>query len=325
MKTISTVLALATLAAATAMAQVPRTINYQGRIKGASGLLQGSHSMRLRLYTQASGGTAIFDETQDANFTDGIFTVAIGGGTTGGIPATIPFDRQLWMGVAIDGRAELSPRFILRSSPYSLRAAGADSAARAHDADSAATAASAVTATYADTAHALATPAVINGGKTQIGLAVKGTPFAVVSNGNDSTSGHVIVGDTAGNSAAPVAGALYRDNSAIAWGQIGIDGNIAADFGITSVAIVNGTYEITLDNSARPVQGGSAQFPEIAPSITIGGQTVDTTPAIPTWTFRRNQATGVYDENVVVVRIENLQGNTVLRPFSIVVFGRPAK
>ncbi|MDB5033913.1 MAG: hypothetical protein JWQ98_1154 [Chlorobi bacterium] len=111
---------------ATALAQVPRQMSYQGVVANGSGTpLQGTHALTIKIYDNT--GTTIYTETQNAAFTNGLFNVVIGG--TSAIPGTILFNAQYTIGVAVDGGAELVPRTPLTSSPYSLNAAQAMSLA----------------------------------------------------------------------------------------------------------------------------------------------------------------------------------------------------
>jgi hypothetical protein len=107
-------------------AQIPRTISYQGLLSDASGnpLPDGNHSLKFTLYSQASGGTVLFTETQTLLTVKGLFHAVIG--STSPIPGSVTFDAPYFLGVAVDGGAELSPRTPFTAAPYSLHAAVAD-------------------------------------------------------------------------------------------------------------------------------------------------------------------------------------------------------
>ncbi len=330
-------LCLALLAATTALAQVPRTINYQGRIDDGTAPITGNRQMTLRIYSAATGGAPIYEETQTVSFKSGVFTVAIGGGTPGGIPATIAFDAQYWLGVVItgfNGGNELTPRFILRSSPYSLRAAVADSASISNLAVRAAQANRAQRADTAGIAITLQAPATITGTKPAAALRVVGQPVAIVSEGIDSVTGHIVVVDTAGSGGTPVGGGYYRDNAPMAWGLVQRDGTLSADFGITSVTWQASTaaYEVTLDRAATTARVVDVDVPQLVPVITVGGVGVDpgSADAVPTyvvWSFKRLVSGNGYDPKVILVRFYSIvsfgQGQTTQRPFSISIMGRP--
>ncbi|MCC7437977.1 MAG: hypothetical protein IT211_05715 [Armatimonadetes bacterium] len=115
--------ALATLAlGATALAQAPRTMSYQGLLTDANGNLisDGNHTLRLSLYESASGGSAMFSETQTVPVVRGLFNIIIGSATP--ISSTLLFNRAYFLGVSVDGEAELAPRTPLTTSPYAFYA-----------------------------------------------------------------------------------------------------------------------------------------------------------------------------------------------------------
>jgi hypothetical protein len=99
------------------------TLSVQGTIQKASGanLDDGAYSMSFRFYTAASGGTPIWSETQDkVEVTGGVYGALLGSVT----PLTIAFDRPYFLGVSVDGGAELAPRIRLTASPYSMSLVG---------------------------------------------------------------------------------------------------------------------------------------------------------------------------------------------------------
>lgn len=110
-----------------AYAQVPREISYQGMVLGAGGqpIADGEHTFELKLYDSPTATVPLYSETQPRVATvGGIFTVLIGSVTP--IPASLSFDQQYWLGIAIDGTPELQPRTALTSSPYALNAGTAE-------------------------------------------------------------------------------------------------------------------------------------------------------------------------------------------------------
>src|SRR5687767_12420742 len=108
------------LASSAALAQVPRTMSYQGVLGDALGnpLPNGDHTIDIRLYDQPTGGVALFGETHPVTIDRGIFNITIGSLTVDGIPSTVTFDREYFIGVAVDGGTELAPRTRLASVPY---------------------------------------------------------------------------------------------------------------------------------------------------------------------------------------------------------------
>ncbi|HVK39840.1 MAG TPA: hypothetical protein VNA88_14990 [Candidatus Kapabacteria bacterium] len=124
---------LAVLTAATAAAQIPRTVSFQGRARDAAGAYpDDERSMTIRVFAAATGGSSIFSETHTVRFQRGAFTIIIGGNTAGGIPERVGFDRPLWLEITItgfNGNAPLSPRLQFHSAPSAIAAITAESAA----------------------------------------------------------------------------------------------------------------------------------------------------------------------------------------------------
>ncbi len=101
-----------------ANAQTPRTISYQGAVTSGSQPASGPHVLRVAFYDSLSGGQQLYQETHTTTITGGIFNIQIGSLTP--FPATLRFDHPYYLGVSIDGEAELSPRSALSSAPYAL-------------------------------------------------------------------------------------------------------------------------------------------------------------------------------------------------------------
>ncbi|TDS83656.1 collagen-like protein [Comamonas sp. JUb58] len=110
-------LSLGLAASPSALADVPRTISYQGHLLDASGQpMNGSATLVLSLYDAPSGGSAVWNETlSGVNVSQGAFSVALGSGT-----ALPPLNQALYLAVAVNGGAEASPRIALASAPYAL-------------------------------------------------------------------------------------------------------------------------------------------------------------------------------------------------------------
>lgn len=106
-----------------ALASIPRTITIQGVLTDGSGTVvpTGMYSITFRLYDEWTGGTLLWEETQDlVSVTKGIFTTALGVITS----LDLPFDEQYFLGISVGGEEELAPRIRLTSNAYSLRAGG---------------------------------------------------------------------------------------------------------------------------------------------------------------------------------------------------------
>lgn len=112
--------------ASAALAQIPREISYQGLVLGPGGqpVSDGQHTIDVRFYNTATGGLALYSETQTVVTTGGIFSMRIG--TVNPIPVSLTFDERYWLGLSVDNTAELVPRTPFTSAPYALSAVTAD-------------------------------------------------------------------------------------------------------------------------------------------------------------------------------------------------------
>jgi hypothetical protein len=101
-------------------AQVPKKMNYQGRITdNLTGMpLSGTHDMTFRIFDVQSAGTALWYESQTVESDSaGVLSVVLGNTE----PLGIDFDRALWLEVEVDGEV-LRPRRELTCVPYALYA-----------------------------------------------------------------------------------------------------------------------------------------------------------------------------------------------------------
>ena len=105
-----------------AFADVPHLISYQGRLTDGSEFpLTGSYNITFRLYDTPSGGTTLWAETQNVTLnSDGLYNVMLG--SVMPFPSTLDFSEQYWLGVSVDGGAEIC-RYELGASPYALNIA----------------------------------------------------------------------------------------------------------------------------------------------------------------------------------------------------------
>jgi trimeric autotransporter adhesin len=108
-----------------AEAQVPDEINYQGRLTSPGGQpVNATVSMVFSLYDVATGGSALYSETQSVTVANGTFNVAIGSVT----PLALPFDVPYYLGITVGADPEMTPRQALLATPYALGAANAGGA-----------------------------------------------------------------------------------------------------------------------------------------------------------------------------------------------------
>jgi len=112
-------------------AQIPRTLAYQGVLTDSLGIPKpdDTYSLTFRLYESASGGSALWSETNSLQVKRGLFSTVLGAATPFG--STVLFDRPYWLSVQVGAEAELSPRIPLSAVAYSIRSVRADTAAYA--------------------------------------------------------------------------------------------------------------------------------------------------------------------------------------------------
>jgi len=113
-----TLLSLAALLTPVIAAAVPLSVTHQGRVLDATGApISGSHSLTFSLYGAPTAGVATWSQTD---------TLALDGGyyhtVFSGVDASILASPPLFLGISLDGAAELSPRTALASVPFALRA-----------------------------------------------------------------------------------------------------------------------------------------------------------------------------------------------------------
>ena len=113
-------LLLLSLVATTVRAQVPRLLSYQGVLveQDLVAVPDATYVVTIRLYEVAGGGTPVWEETQSVETLDGVFDAILGLRT----PLDIPFDRQYWLSVQLQGEVEMAPRTMVVAAPYALRA-----------------------------------------------------------------------------------------------------------------------------------------------------------------------------------------------------------
>ncbi|HOX46032.1 MAG TPA: hypothetical protein PK668_20685 [Myxococcota bacterium] len=102
------------------LAAAPAYVPVQGYLTDADGApVDAEVSMTLVLWDSMSGGTPVFSETQQVLVEQGFFTLYLGGAGTPVLDLAIFRDNgSLFMGVAVNGEAEMAPRLSMGSVPY---------------------------------------------------------------------------------------------------------------------------------------------------------------------------------------------------------------
>ena len=126
MRKILTLAAILLLVAVSALAEVPKVINYQAKLTDADGVaLNGDYDITFSIWDAATGGACVWGpETHSSvTVTNGLFDVQLGTITT----LDIDFSDSLWIEVEVEG-VTLGPREKLGTVPYAFRAIYADTA-----------------------------------------------------------------------------------------------------------------------------------------------------------------------------------------------------
>jgi len=108
--------------ATTAFSAVPQIINYQGSLSDSGGApINATLNMTFTLYDVASGpGTTLWLEVQSVDVVNGVFQVQLGADAGNPLNATI-LDDPIFLGVAVDTDAEMTPRQRVTSAAFAIR------------------------------------------------------------------------------------------------------------------------------------------------------------------------------------------------------------
>ena len=132
---------LAFLAISAVHADTPELINYQGRLTNPDGSPQaGAKTFSLSIWDDATGGAALYSEDLGEILLDenGIYSFQFGADSAA-LAQALQAGGQHWIELTVDN-AVLSPRPRILAVPFALKAAQADTAARAGGARAGATA-----------------------------------------------------------------------------------------------------------------------------------------------------------------------------------------
>jgi hypothetical protein len=102
---------------------LPLKINFQGKLLNptTNAPQNGSFSMVFSLYNVATGGTAIYSETQAAvTVTNGVFSTQLG--ISGTLSPALFNGTNVYLGINVAGDGEMTPRQQLVTSPYAFTA-----------------------------------------------------------------------------------------------------------------------------------------------------------------------------------------------------------
>lgn len=99
------------------LAQIPQTMNYQGRLEDNSGnpVSDGNYTIVFTIYDAATNGNSLWTETRTVTTEDGFFNLTLGESTA----INISNEQQVWLNISIGGN-NLTPRTKLSGSLSSL-------------------------------------------------------------------------------------------------------------------------------------------------------------------------------------------------------------
>lgn len=118
-----------------ASAQAPKVINYQAQLVDASTNqpLDGTYTITFALFTEQTGGAAVWSDIKDVQVEKGYMNVYLGDKNPFG---GLPFDRAYYLEITV-GNGNPYPRTLLSSTPYTMFAVTADTAQHSLSADTA--------------------------------------------------------------------------------------------------------------------------------------------------------------------------------------------
>ena len=119
----------------TSSAEVPRLINYQGRLTDSGNVpLDGAYNITFRIYDAEISGNLLWEEIHTGVVIDkGVFSILLGSANPNGLD--IAFDNPYWLAIKVADDPEMTPRQQIASGAYAIRAAVADEAVNADTLD----------------------------------------------------------------------------------------------------------------------------------------------------------------------------------------------
>jgi hypothetical protein len=111
--------------AGSAVAAVPESVTHQGRLFDAEGApITDTLDVTFTLYDAATAGTEVWTENHGITFDQGYFSVVLGETTP--LDGAVLDGATYYLGIAVGGDPEMTPRAAVHSVPYAVRAGLAD-------------------------------------------------------------------------------------------------------------------------------------------------------------------------------------------------------
>ena len=127
MRKILTLAAILLLVAVSALAEVPRVINYQAKLTDADGVaINDTCTITFRIYDAETGGNLLWCDTMTVDVVNGLFDVQLDLSINGG--DTLKFDRPYWIALEVRDAPEMTPREKLAPVSFAFRSIYADTA-----------------------------------------------------------------------------------------------------------------------------------------------------------------------------------------------------
>jgi len=273
-------------------------INYQGKLTDSSNaaVSDGTYVIRFRIYTASSGGTTLFDETQSATLTNGLFSVMLGSASTT-VLETLNWNEPTYLGVTVSGDSEMTPRKVIGTVPNafdSSRLGGVASSSflRIDTANSTSTASTFISITQSGAGKIMeligqssaSVLSVLSSGNVGIGTSTPARLFSVhgagyissglfVGGNIESTSTVASIFPYASTTALSVSGSLYAGS---------LDGPLQANAGLVSATssigvLYGGTGLTTAPTYGQILLGSAAGTYTLTGTSTLGIALSDTT------------------------------------------------
>jgi hypothetical protein len=117
---LSLIFGLIAIAPPLAQAEIPRYINYQGKLTDANDdPVTDDVDVTVRIYDTETGGTALWTETQTVTVTRGVFSILLGNTIA---LSGLDFNSAYWYSVEIESDGEMTPRQRLTAVGYAINA-----------------------------------------------------------------------------------------------------------------------------------------------------------------------------------------------------------
>jgi hypothetical protein len=104
----------------------PTTIGFSGQLADSNGdpVQDGNYDITFRLYSQSTGGTALWTEVHnDVPVADGLYSVQLGSVNPGANPLEPgDFEDQRYLGIQVEGDSEMTPRIPVDAVPWAFNA-----------------------------------------------------------------------------------------------------------------------------------------------------------------------------------------------------------